>query len=173
LYPSYEQFIGKVSDAETRTAKAFIHVNLDTANNMRELVKNEMPSVIISPAITIVLFQLLGVNPTIFSSWRGQESLAALHAFRELTFFVVRKILGEENPDYDKFNQLRLRRLEFSVPHPNQNKKVIEFPKFGPYTGWINGDMAPFADVSALYCLIQCKHTISPDKTISINLYDE
>jgi hypothetical protein len=82
--------------------------------------------------------------------------LAALNAFRELTVNVCRKILREETQFYDELSQLRLRSLEFLVPHPNRNKKVLEFPRIGPYTVWINGDMAPFADLIALYCLIQC-----------------
>jgi hypothetical protein len=117
LYPNYEQFKGKVSEAVTRAAKALIDVDLDKVDNIRELLKTEMLSVIIWPAILIVLFQLLGVNSTIFSGWRGQESLAALHAFKELIINFFRKNLGEESTGYDKLYQLRLRRLEFPVRH--------------------------------------------------------
>jgi hypothetical protein len=99
LYPNYKQLAGKVFEAGTRAAKLLIHLNLDTVNNIREFLKYEMISVIISSAITIVLFQLLEVNPAIFSSGRGQESLAAINAFGELTINAFSERFLEKNAE--------------------------------------------------------------------------
>jgi hypothetical protein len=108
VYPNYKQVKGQKSDTEIRAAKALVHFNFDTVNNLRELVKKEMLSVIISPAITIVLFQLMLVNSNILSNWQGQEPLAALHTFRKLTLNIFQKSFEEENPDYDELSQFRM-----------------------------------------------------------------
>ena len=137
--------------------------------------KNERP-ITVSSAVAVVLFSMLETSARIFTTWKAQERISALYAFRQ----EVLKYLGRFGPsgtncrkDFDNhLANLRLVQVLKPVP-PTNCKYSFEIPKFTKNVIWINGDKARFADVIAPYMLIQCKHSIHPDKALEVDLSKE
>ena len=137
--------------------------------------KNERP-ITVSSAVAVVLFSMLETSARIFTTWKAQERISALYAFRQ----EVLKYLGRFGPSGtnsrknfdDHLANLRLVQVLKPVP-PTNCKYSFEIPKFTKNVIWINGDKARFADVIAPYMLIQCKHSIHPDKAVKVDLSKE
>ena len=137
--------------------------------------KNERP-ITVSSAVAVVLFSMLETSARIFTTWKAQERISALYAFRQ----EVLKYLGRFGPsgtncrkDFDNhLANLRLVQVLKPVP-PTNFKNSFDIPKFTKNVIWINGDKARFADVIAPYMLIQCKHSIHPDKAVKVDLSKE
>jgi hypothetical protein len=112
---------------------------------------------VLSPALVIVLFALLGGQAAIVTGWEGQEHVTALFAFRQLVLKAVRECI--ESKDVRTFEQT-LSELQIvktaRVPQP-QSTKNFDIPLLSRNTVWINGPAAPYADVATHGLLFQTK----------------
>jgi hypothetical protein len=107
-------------------------------------------SVVLSPALVIVLFTLLGGQAGIVSSWEGLEHVTALFAFRQLVLNAVRTCRSDGN--LQTFKQT-LSELRFT--------KKFDIPLLSHNIVWINGPVAPYADVVTRGFFYQSKDTES------------
>ena len=115
-------------------------------------------SVSITPAMSMLLYNLLGVDATIYDNWEGLEVTTALHAvYLEVLDNTTTQELGVE-----------IARLTKAVPPPGANKNIYIPSQVTTPTIFINGDKAPFFDVITNFRGLQAKHTQKGEK---IDLY--
>jgi hypothetical protein len=116
-------------------------------------------SVSITPAMSMLLYDLLGVDATIYDKCEGLELTTALHA-------VYLEVL--DNRATQEFG-VEIVRLTNAVPPPAGANKNIYIPSQNTTpTIFINGDKAPFFDVITNFRGLQAKHTQNGQK---IDLY--
>lgn len=82
---------------ERNTATLLVQLNVQWVGKKIKLLPNENFPVTVSPAISIILFSMLGVTARMMSSWRSEEEVAALYAIRHWTLqrmqeYVVEKL---------------------------------------------------------------------------------
>jgi hypothetical protein len=141
-----------------------------------QLVRLDERPLTVSSAVAVVLFSMLEASARIFTTWKAQERISALHAFRREVLkyhaFFGPKGTKSRKDFADHLANLRLVQVQKPVP-PTNFTESFDIPKFTKNVIWINGDKAPFADVIAPYTLIQCKHSIRTDKTLEFELSKE
>ncbi len=119
-------------------------------------------SVSITPAMSMLLYNLLGVDATIYDNWEGLEVTTALHAaYLEVLDNTTTQELGVE-----------IARLTKAVPPPGANKNIYIPSQVTTPTIFINGDKAPFFDVITNFRGLQAKHTQNGE-TIDLYLGEE
>ena len=115
-------------------------------------------SVSITPAMSMLLYNLLGVDATIYDNWEGLEVTTALHAvYLEVLDNTTTQELGVE-----------IARLTKAVPPPGANKNIYIPSQVTTPTIFINGNKAPFFDVITNFRGLQAKHSQNGEK---IDLY--
>lgn len=125
--------------------EACIFVDEDAAKNKQ--------SISVTPAMSMLLYNLLGVDATIYDNWEGLEATAALHA-------AYLEVLRNENT---KSKGVQISRLTKSVPATGATKNIkIPHQPTTP-TIFINGDKAPFCDVITKFRGIQAKYSKKVD----------
>jgi hypothetical protein len=70
---------------ERRCAMQLLQINVEYANNKPLLMPNAARPLEVTPAIAIILFNMLGMSARMMASWRSEEELAALYAIRRWT----------------------------------------------------------------------------------------
>ena len=162
---------------EAAVAWSLLDHNLEYSSlKTTKLLRLNERSILVSPAISAVLFDMLGSKATIYSDWKGQAKVSALYAYRqEVLKILVHFQSNHENGlmDFDNnLAKLNLVLIRKPVP-PNSTTKKFIVPSFAKNTIWINGERAPFADVIAPYMLLQCKHTSVASQRVEVDLDDE
>jgi hypothetical protein len=119
-------------------------------------------SVLLSPALAIVLFSLLGGTASVVTSWAGQEHVTALFAFRQIVLQAVERCIQSDAEDRvlgldQELSELQIVQTK-TVPAAGA-KIYFSLPLFKTNVVWINGPAAPYADVVARFVLYQSKHT--------------
>ena len=135
---------------------------------------NERP-ILISPAIAVVLFTMLGGTATILPAGKAQDQIAALHAFRQEVLKILQRFRSNPEKSLAMFQlDKELEALELvHVRERVRSPTSFIVPRMAKSAIWINGENAPFADVIAPYKLIQCKPTSIVGKTERVDLsYD-
>jgi hypothetical protein len=133
-----------------------------TSTKNCKFARGDGNSVLLSPALTIVLFSLLGGTASVVTSWAGQEYVTALFAFRQLVLQAV--VCCVQSDSEDRFTVLdkELSELQIiqtkTIPAPTASEKFW-IPQFRTSIVWINGPAAPYADVVARFVLYKSKHT--------------
>mmetsp|Transcript_9863 Transcript_9863/g.27928 ORF Transcript_9863/g.27928 Transcript_9863/m.27928 type:complete len:1049 (+) Transcript_9863:379-3525(+) len=132
-----------------------INMEVDKEGNL-EKVTGDIP-VEVTPAITLVLCRMLGISAEIFTGWEGLEKVAALDAF----FTAVRTDKLEDTWKW------KIVELSSPIPatsgwnskgKPDENAKC-KVPINVCNMVFVNGPMAPYADIIAPRKLIQVKQT--------------
>ena len=135
---------------------------------------NERP-ILISPAIAVVLFTMLGGTATILPAGKAQDQIAALYAFRQEVLKILQRFRSNPEKSLAMFQlDKELEALELvHVRERVRSPTSFIIPRLAKSAIWINGENAPFADVIAPYKLIQCKPTSIVGKTERVDLsYD-
>lgn len=70
---------------ERRSAMQLLLINVEYVNNEPILMANAVRPLEVTPAITIILFNMLGISARIMASWQSEEEVAALYAIRRWT----------------------------------------------------------------------------------------
>uniref|UniRef100_UPI00333EDC78 hypothetical protein n=1 Tax=Flavobacterium sp. TaxID=239 RepID=UPI00333EDC78 len=105
-------------------------------------------SVSITPAMSMLLYNLLGVDATIYDKWEGLELTTALHAvYLEVLDNTTTQELG-----------VKIARLTKAMPPPGANKNIYIPSQVTTPTIFINGDKAPFFDVITKFRGLLAKH---------------
>jgi hypothetical protein len=143
-----------------------------SGREMRKFDRDNENSLLLSPALAMVLFSLLGGMASVVSSWEGQEQVTALFAFRQLVLQAVRKYFKRRSDIATLDNELAALQIvkTKTVPAPS-TKHTFLIPYFKDGTVWINGRAAAYADVVAPFTLYQCNFTISD--VIEVILFKE
>ena len=152
------------------------NVEYSGLNEARALVRSDQRSILISPAIMIVLYSMLNTPARIFTCWDAQERISALYALRQavltsLYCFRTNRENGLAGLDHDLAN-LKLVQVRDRVPPVGKPKDFI-VPRSAKHTIWINGDNAAFANVIAPRKLILCKRTSIAGETLTVDLINE
>lgn len=74
-----------LDDDERRAAMQLLQLNVEWKGNKLKLLNNEAFPVTVTPAITLILFNMLGVPARMMASWKSEEEVAALYAVRQWT----------------------------------------------------------------------------------------
>jgi hypothetical protein len=171
-------------------AAALITVNVDYKDDVIKLADPKRPSIQLSPAITLVVFSMLGATTTVVAKWISQETISAWCVFRRQVIEIMEAFvrssaeLGSKNiapfQDADSLKTalalernldealsiLRLVQVLKRVPE-SRATTTFKIPIFDSNVTWINFDMAPFADVVRLYTLVQAKFS---EDTLSLDI---
>ncbi|CAB9530087.1 hypothetical protein SEMRO_2737_G335940.1 [Seminavis robusta] len=133
-----------------------LHVEASSAEDGRvstdfvdDEAKKTKRSVSITPAMSMLLYNLLGVDATIYDNWDGLEVTTALHA-------VYLETLSNSTTQE---KGVCLARLTKAVPPPKATKRIHIPSQADTPTIFINGEKAPFCDVITNFRGLQAKHT--------------
>jgi hypothetical protein len=80
---------------ERNTATLLVQFNVQWVGKKLLLLLNEDFPVTVSPAISIILFSMLGVSARMMSSWRSEEEVAALYAIRQWMLKRMQEYIAE------------------------------------------------------------------------------
>jgi hypothetical protein len=186
-----------LSDEEAAVAWSLIDHNVAYSRNSPPvLIERDARAISVSPAITLVLFTMLGVTAEVFTTWRVQQRISVLYLFRVRVlgcldrYRAARKKcnLDEEGPDLDPrgrraWNEKFFREMDrdlssiqlcsaYAPVPPTRFNDIIKIPRFDKDALWMNGERAPFADVIAKFILIRCKHCTSSHE-VTLDLLGE
>jgi hypothetical protein len=164
-----------------------LQLNVQNQGGTLRLLEGESFAATLTPATTIVLFNLAGVLTGILTGWRGEEEVAALYAAREA-------IVKRWGHHYAAFNRLKNEKLtagaykdkvetlsaqlterlrELRVVRLRRQLQSLEdaavfVPKVDKEAIMVNADWASFADVIAHRKLLKVVHTSSPQAELEV-----
>eukprot|EP00538_Stauroneis_constricta_P012593 CAMPEP_0119571866 /NCGR_PEP_ID=MMETSP1352-20130426/44335_1 /TAXON_ID=265584 /ORGANISM="Stauroneis constricta, Strain CCMP1120" /LENGTH=1198 /DNA_ID=CAMNT_0007621549 /DNA_START=41 /DNA_END=3637 /DNA_ORIENTATION=- len=158
----------KVLEAQALSLMKY-NLEKDADKNYNVYSNDGRPSVEVSPAITLVLCYMLGVSADILVGWEGLEAVTAIHAF----FTAVRETKPED------IWKWKIAELPSPLPATTGWTHIGTLCEFATCevpvdicnTVFVNGPMAPYADIIAPGKLIQAKYTSR--KSIDIDLVAE
>jgi hypothetical protein len=147
----------------TRVARTLVDINVQTERGFPQFVDpNDRYSLSMSPALTIVLANLLNTKAEISWDWKGLEMLVVLGELKRLV------ATTSETPRH--LDRLVVE-LQSGLPIPSAKYK-LSVPVVSRCTVVRNGPTASYADVIAPYRLVQVKYSSIPD-VYNVNLNDE
>jgi hypothetical protein len=139
----------KEEDSIKRQALGVLDVHVESRGDTVSYVGGRKVSVSITPAMSMLLDSLLGVEATVYNSWEGLEAIAGSHAaYLEVLTNVATRTKG-----------VRLVRLTRPVPAPRATRSFCIPPPTDTPTVTINGDRAPFFDAISRNRGFQSKYT--------------
>jgi hypothetical protein len=85
--PVAPTFVGLTDRRMEATALSLIDLNVEPRKGVKSFVKpEEKCAALVSPAITVLLFVLLGIPVDVLSYWKAQELVITLYKYRSLVF---------------------------------------------------------------------------------------
>ena len=163
---------------EIPAAKALVQYNLEWGVDKPQIISGEDFAFTLTPAITMVLYSLAGVDASMVPGCKVEVEIAALYAVRHLILQSMERYESALNDGLsqetcreqldESLGKIRLIRLR---THLRSTSDTVSVPMIVGSTVMIQGDMASFADVIAPCTFIQARRT--RDKTMDVNLYDE
>lgn len=146
-----------------RQALGVLDVHVESEAGGIKFLEGYSVSVSVTPAMSMVLYSLLGVEATVYDSWEGLEAIAWLHA-------VYLEVVSNDDT---RTKGVKLARLTRAVPAPNATKTFrIPSPNGNP-TVYINDEKAPFFfDAISKHRYLKSKYSKSDQKVV-IDLAEE
>jgi hypothetical protein len=159
-FPNFDHITDKVLRTATQS---LLEVNVEFNNNKVVLIPNAKYSVSVTPAISIVLAELLCQNARINWNWQGCEATAAMGEWKKM----ITEIKGKNFSSSCGITYLR-------TPVPAGGAKVrFTLPLVGSSSVVLNGPMAPYADVIAPFRLVQAKFSAKPKAHLIVDFDTE
>ncbi len=148
VFPSFDH----IQKASLRSVtQSLLSVNVEIKSDKVELMEPGMASVSMTPAITVVLAELLCQKARISWDWQGCESTAALGEWKR----VITELKASDFTSACGITYLR-------APVPAGRAKVrFTVPVVGKSSVVLNGPTAPYADVMAPFRLVQAKFSVN------------
>ncbi len=155
-FPSFDH----IQDRTVRSAiQMVLNFNVEIKNEEAKLIHQGERSVSITPAIAIVLPELLCRKARINWSWRGSENAAAIGEWKKMiTEMKATDCSGSCGVIY-----LQTPVLAYSAD------VTFAFPLVGRSTVYVNGPMDTYADVIAPFRFLQTKFAVNVNQDISVN----
>ncbi len=155
----------------TWAARSLVEQNYEVGSGSNSILDESQPAIYVSPAITIVLFIMLGVTPTALAGWQLLEMIGALTLLKKA---VTRPIVEWTAKTQKDFQKMMLDVLHTPVPAP-RTQNEFSIPSRLRSCIWINGPLAPFGDYfSASDKVIGQAKYVGRDSTIvELDLFDE
>jgi hypothetical protein len=161
--PTFEGLAGAYRDY----ASSCISFNVNYKSTGNQLWPGQTVSVSLSPALTIVLFSLLGGSASVLATWRAQELVTALYIFRQKVLEYFQEFekaecawKGATHPDTvwkqldNRLSNLHLTQVKKRIPEPGASAwNNLHVPVFPHETVWLNKATSPFANVVGPYVL--------------------
>jgi uncharacterized protein YlbG (UPF0298 family) len=174
----WPKFAG-LDDDLSAMALALVELNVDKkGTGLRFIRQNEKCAILVTPAITVLLFFMLQVPVNVLSGWKTQELVAGLLEFRKLIISYVEQHAGgnsERNTAQliEKISRPRLIKLVNPVPHPRAEYN-FQIPRLSEFDVCLNGDKAPFGDVMAPNgVIVQAKYCDTEADLVRIEVDEE
>ncbi len=144
-------------------ASSLLDVNVESEDGHPVLVPDFSYAVSMSPALAIVVANLLSTDAKISWSWEGLETSVMLSELKRLV------VNWEDTPkDLDGL----VLQLPSALP-AGPASKMFSVPIVGRYTVVLNGPLAKYADVIAPYRLVQTKFSKDNNKALFLDLQNE
>jgi hypothetical protein len=128
-------------------AQSLLQINLEIRNDKAIFMDQGKYSVSMTPAIAVVLAELLDEDAAISWDWQGFESTAALGEWK-------RMITAAQEPNF--LNRFGIIHMATPVPAGNAETSFT-LPFVNSLTVLVNGPRAQYADVIAPFRLVQAK----------------
>ena len=161
-FPVLAKLEGCDAERIKRQALGLLDVHVESQAGVFAFLDDHKVSVSVTPAMSMLLYSLVGVEATVYDSWEGLEAVAGLHA-------VYLEVLSNTNTET---KGVRLARLTRPIPAPSATKNFcIPSPNDTP-TVYINGEKAPFFDAISVNRGLQSKYS-KGGENIEINLAEE
>jgi hypothetical protein len=177
---------GGLDASERRAVELLLESNVVVADDRTpRLLSGEALSVSVTPAVTVVLYGMVGITARTVAGWKAEEQGAALFAARRWILHQLREYEARAAAALDADSQqhlelkwgfgtlltkLRLLRLERPFRHINGN---CTFPMVTKNHVLVNGDKASCADVIAPYTFLQCMYSADSDQHLLVDLAHE
>lgn len=160
-------FFPEFDDLASKTHRSIAHslldVNVETINGEKRLALDSMFALSMSPAIAIVIANLLSTDADVSWDWKGLECTAALSEMKRMIVNTKGKPRHPSSPV-----------IQLSSPVPTTAAKFDFYvPVVDNQTVVLNGPAAKYADVIAPYRLVQVKHSHHNGKSLALLLQDE
>jgi hypothetical protein len=168
-------FIGLQGAAEEACAPALVDFNVESViNGEVKYARDQYDTpAIMTPALVIIVFAMLGVQTEILSSFESQELVTALYALKQQVLDIMEKYQKEfanangdkkveQNADVnlnEQLLQLNVCRMTEHVPLFQKTALTINLPMVTPLTIWLNKPLTPGPDVVAYRVLGQAKYS--------------
>jgi hypothetical protein len=171
--PSYDG----LDEKDKAAALAIIEQNIESQGEGLYFSDEKFErAILVTPALVIILYSLLGVRAEIFTSWDSQERISSLHIFRHKVVQLWEDFLLDEEPGnrkrlHDRLSNLKLVQMQKKVQ--GSQAALFYIPRLRDSDVCINGERASFADVIAKYLLVQCKHCDTKTSKVYVNYVDE
>lgn len=144
-------------------ARSLVDQNYELSIDSLKRLDKSKPPIVVTPAITIVLFFMLGASSEALGGWRNLETVGALS-------FLQTAAIQEQDPG--NLCNYKLKRIHTSVP-ATMYKNNFRVPRLGSTVAWINGDRAPFADFVMGTKLGQAKYVSDPSNPVKLDMFEE
>jgi hypothetical protein len=155
-FPSF----GHIQDLTLRSAvQMVLDFNVEMKNETAKLIHKGECSVSVTPAISIVLAELLCQKTRIIWNWRGSENTAALGEWKKMI---------TEMKATDCSSSCGIIYLQTPVPASSEDV-TFTLPLVGRSTVLVNGPMATYADVIAPFRFLQTRFAVDVNQDVSFN----
>jgi hypothetical protein len=160
FFPNFDH----IQDATFRSVtQSLLDINVEIGNGVAELVGKSKFSVSVTPAITVVLAEILCEKVRIRWNWNELETTAALGEWKRM----ITEMKASEFSSANGITYLR-------SPVPDSRAKVrFTLPLVGESTVLLNGRAAPYADLMAPFRLVQAKFSVNTQEDLHMNFEEE
>jgi hypothetical protein len=160
-------FFPRFDDLEDETmrdiARLLVEVHVESKNGMPVFVEPNKYSLSMSPAIGIVMANLLNAEARLSWNWEGFEINVMLSELKRVV---------ANSEDIPKHPERPIIELPSRFP-ATSNASRCSIPVVNRYSVVLNGARAPYADVIAPYRLVQAKFSANPRTTKALYLKTE
>lgn len=157
-------FSSELDFRDTARADIVMQWNVELVEGELRLVEGENFSMTVTPAITLILYSMVGIHPVLLPPWRADEEIAAYFAVRQWLlrgihdFIVNKDELRYASDRTDRFNHF-LRKVHLVLLkkplEPSMMSALV--PMVGSGAVLVNCEEASFANIIAPYTLIVTK----------------
>jgi hypothetical protein len=161
LFPSFDH----IKDATYRSVtQSLLDIYVENINGKAELVGKRKYSVSVTPAVAVVLVELLCGKSNIRWNQHGLETAAALGEWK-------RMITEMEVSDFS--SECGVTYMRSSVPVCDATSVRFTLPLVGISTVLVNVPAAPYADVMAPYRLVQTRVSVNTQEDLQLDFAAE
>jgi hypothetical protein len=182
---SMPSFFGLQGVRELSCALALIDTNIDNVDDIPKLaMKQCQTSILMSPALIIVVSFLLGAPTQVLTHCSSQELATALFAFGKQAVLLMDRFkatltvgnFAEPTFELKRFNddleKLEISRVSKRIRLSHDGIDRISIPLLSSNAVFINGGGVPYADVVAPYAYYLCTRTEAHDEVV-LDLWSE
>ncbi len=161
-------FFPRFEDLETEqlrsVAASLLDVDVESKLGVPELVMGRHFAICMTPAIAIVVANLLSTDAKISWDWQGFETTAMLSEIKRMIV---------NSKDVPSHTEKLFLQLQSPLPAAARTRTSVLIPVLDKYTVVLNARNSQYADVIAPYRLVQARFSKDNGKPLNLDLQNE